>query len=140
MTPAQMRKAAAPEQAAFQDTNHTAKNTAPNGLKQFEQAFKRSYRPGQKSLDRGSLPTALQYITERGLLKGKQRGQWITICCPAHKAGAEVHPSMGVSVADGHFRCFACGAAGGDIVALHRLVTGLGFLDAVRDLGGRFHD
>jgi hypothetical protein len=25
-------------------------------------------------------------------------------------------------------------------VALHRLITGLGFRDAVRDLGGHFHE
>lgn len=90
--------------------------------------------------DRGSLPTPLQYLIERNLHKGKQRGQWVTICCPAHKGGAEDHPSMRVSVADGHFKCMACGAKGGDLVALHRLITGLGFRDAVRDLGGRFHD
>jgi len=47
---------------------------------------------------------------------------------------------MRVSLRDGHFRCHACGAKGGDIIALHRLVTGLGFRDAVRDFGGRFHE
>jgi len=91
-------------------------------------------------LDRESLPAPLQYLTERNLLKGKARGTWASIRCPAHKAGAEEHPSMRVSIVDGHFRCMACGEKGGDIVALHRLITGLGFRDAVKDLGGRFHD
>lgn len=111
-----------------------------NGLEKFERIFPRSVQPGHKGLDRGSLPTPLQYLTERGLHKGKQRGQWVAIRCPAHKAGGEDHPSMRVSVADGHFKCMACGAKGGDLVALHRLITGLGFRDAVRDIGGRFHD
>lgn len=111
-----------------------------NGFDQFRRIFQRNYRPGHLSIDRGSLPTPLQYLGERGLHKGKQRGQWVAISCPVHKQGAEDHPSMRVSVADGHFRCMACGAKGGDIVALHRLITGLGFVDAVRDLGGRFHD
>lgn len=95
---------------------------------------------GRKSLDRGSLRTPLQYLTERGLLKGKSRGEWVTICCPAHKGGAEQNPSLRVSLTGGHFRCMACGVKGGDVLALHRLITGMSFLDAVRDLGGRFHD
>lgn len=111
-----------------------------NGLEQFKRLFTRNHRPGQNVLDRGSLPTPLQYLSERGLHKGKHRGQWIPICCPAHKAGAEDHPSMRVSAVDGHFKCMACGAKGGDVVALHRLISGLGFRDAVKDLGGRFHD
>jgi DNA primase len=45
-----------------------------------------------------------------------------------------------VSLTDGHFRCHACGVKGGDVIALHRLATGLGFVEAVHDLGGRFHD
>ena len=93
-----------------------------------------------RSLDRQSLPTPLQYLTQRGLLKRKPLGEWAAIVCPAHKGGTEKHPSMGVSLIDGHFRCHACGASGGDVVSLHRLVTGLRFLDAVSDLGGRFHD
>lgn len=115
-------------------------NKAGNGLAQFKRIFQRSNPPRDKRLDRGSLPTPLHYLTERGLHKGKQRGQWVTIRCPAHKSGAEDHPSMRVSVFDGHFKCHACGAKGGDLVALHRLITGLGFRDAVRDMEGRFHD
>lgn len=111
-----------------------------SGLEQFKRIFTGNHRPGQSSLDRGSLPTPLHYLHERGLLKGKQRGQWISICCPAHKSGAEDHPSMRVHVTIGHFRCMACGAKGGDIVALHRLITGMGFRQAVSDIGGRFND
>lgn len=114
-------------------------NPSSGCLAQFHRLFQRSYPTGSKSLDRSTLPTPLQYLTERGLHKGKQRGQWVSICCPAHKAGAEDHPSMRVSVTDGHFKCMACGAKGGDLVALHRLITGLSFRDAVRDVGGRFH-
>lgn len=117
-----------------------AMNNAGNGLAQFKRIFQRANPSGHKSLDRGSLPTPLQYLTEHNLHKGKKRGQWVAIRCPAHKSGAEDHPSMRVSVFDGHFKCMACGAKGGDLVALHRLITGLGFRDAVRDIGGRFHD
>lgn len=94
----------------------------------------------RKPLNRESLPTPLQYLTERGLLKRKPKSEWAAIHCPAHKGGAEKNPSLNVSMIDGHFRCTACGAKGGDILALHRLITGLGFVEAVRDLGGCFHD
>lgn len=111
-----------------------------DGLQTYEQLFVRKPGSAHKSLDRQSLPTPLQYLTERGLLKGKARGEWAAIVCPAHKGGAENNPSLRVNTVDGHYRCMACGASGGDVVSLHRLITGMGFKDAVRDLGGRFHD
>ena len=110
-----------------------------SGLQFYQRHFVREPR-GNHTLDRGSLPTPLQYLQESGLLKGKVRGEWTAIACPAHKGGAEKNPSLRVSQIDGHYRCMACGASGGDIVALHRLITGVGFKEAVHDLGGRFHD
>lgn len=94
----------------------------------------------RKFIDRASLPSPVQYLTGRNLLKGKTRGEWVSIRCPVHKGGAEENPSLRVSLSDGHYRCMACGVSGGDLISLHRLITGMGFLDAVRDLGGRFHD
>lgn len=111
-----------------------------NGLEQYKRLFTRKPGAVRSCLDRDSLPAPLQYLTERGLLKRKPRAEWAAITCPAHKGGAEKTPSLSVSMIDGHFRCMACGEKGGDIVALHRLITGLGFRDAVSDLGGRFHD
>lgn len=111
-----------------------------NGVHHYERIFISKPGSGRKTLDRHSLPSPLQYLTGRGLLKRKPRAEWATICCPVHKGGAEKNPSLNVNMVDGHFRCMACGASGGDVVALHRLITGAGFLDAVRDLGGHFHE
>ena len=94
----------------------------------------------RRTVDRASLPTPTLYLSERGLLLGKIRGDWTTLRCPVHKAGAEAHPSLRISLADGHFRCMTCGVRGGDLIALHRLLTGTGFVQAVRELGGRFHE
>jgi hypothetical protein len=91
-------------------------------------------------LDRSSLPAPLRYLTAQGLLIGKPRGEWTTIRCPVHKGGDERKPSLRVSLIDGHFRCMACRASGGDIVSLHMLITDKRFPDAVADLGGRFHE
>lgn len=96
--------------------------------------------PRLRRLDRGSLPTPLRYLTEQSLLIGKARGDSATIRCPSHKGGDETHPSLIVSLVDGHFRCMTCGARGGDILELHRLRTGFGFREAVLDLGARFRN
>lgn len=111
-----------------------------DGLQIYERLFSRKPIAARKSLDRESLPTPLQYLSERGLLKRKAPGEWAAIVCPTHKGGTEKNPSLRVNLIDGHYRCMACRASGGDLVALHRLITGMGFKDAVRDLGGRFHD
>ncbi len=93
-----------------------------------------------RTIDRRSLPLPALYLMQRGLLKRKAGGQWAEICCPSHKGGTERNPSLRVNLIEGHFRCMACGVSGGDILALHRLITGFGFIDAVRDLGGCFHE
>ena len=91
-------------------------------------------------LDRESLPSPIQYLTGYSLLKYRPKAEWAAIVCPAHQGASEKEPTLNVSLVDGHFRCRTCGVKGGDVLALHRLITGRGFLDAVRDLGGRFHD
>jgi len=63
---------------------------------------------------------------------------WARTTCPLH--GGDNPTAFSVNLETGAFCCHACGAKGGDIVALHRLITGLGFREAVRDLGGRFHE
>lgn len=87
-------------------------------------------------LDAASLPSPAEYLASWKLIAKPSGGSSAAIRCPLHKAGGERNPSMVVNLLDGHFKCFACGAKGGDIVALHRLITGLPFRAAVRDLGG----
>ena len=118
-------------------TNNKAAGLGTRAASSNTTCNSRNYTPRTR-LDHRSLPSPLTYLTKRALLKTKVRGEWASICCPVHKGGAESHPSMRLSLVDGHYKCMACGASGGDIVALHRLLTGLGFVDAVRELGGRF--
>ena len=107
------------------------------GLQLYQQIF---CHTGRKQLARSSLPSPIQYLTGRSLIKTKTYGEWVSIYCPAHKGGEEQNPSLRINLIDGHFRCMSCGVRGGDVISLHRLITGLGFLNAVRDIGGRFHD
>lgn len=113
------------------------------GLDHYRRLFGRraAFPPSaHRELDRASIPSPLTYLTKWGLFSGRPRGEWVSIRCPIHKGGNEVHPSMRVSLVDGHFRCWACGASGGDVVKLHMLASGQRFPQAVADLGGRFHD
>lgn len=114
------------------------KNTLSNGLAHYQWLFGAPHAYG--TLDRTSLRTPLAYLVDRHLLTDKAHGEWVSITCPVHKNGTEAHPSLRVSLVDGHFRCMACGVSGGDLIALHRLLTGKGFREAVIALGGRFHD
>jgi hypothetical protein len=91
-------------------------------------------------LDHASLPKPLDYLHREGFRYDRPRGEWISVCCPVHKNGAERSPSLSVNTKSGGFKCHACGVKGGDIVDLHQLKTGLGFREAVFDLGGSFHD
>lgn len=80
---------------------------------------------------RDRLPSPPSYFDSIGLtLHG--RGAWRSALCPFH---ADKRPSLLVQYAQGAFRCMACGAHGGDVLAFHRLRTGRSFADAARDLG-----
>lgn len=91
-----------------------------------------------RTLNRDSLPSPTTFLRERGLLTKAPRGKWVSITCPVHAGGKESNPSMRVNLIGGHFKCMACGAKGGDVIALNQLFLGLSFGEAVLDLGGRF--
>jgi hypothetical protein len=81
--------------------------------------------------DRRSLPDPVAYFECEGLrLVG--RGHWRSALCPFHD---DSHPSLRVNVKTGAFRCMACGAKGGDVLAYHRARHGLSFKQAAVDLG-----
>lgn len=84
-----------------------------------------------KLFSRERLPAAATYF-EAVNLKLHGSGAWRSAICPFHDDTA---PSLRVHFALGAFRCMACGAHGGDVLAFHRLRTGQGFVQAARELG-----
>lgn len=68
------------------------------------------------------------YREALGRLTG--RGPWRTVRCPFHRPDA--HPSLRVNIESGGFRCMACGARGGSIIAFVMLQDGLTFEEALR--------
>lgn len=78
--------------------------------------------------------TALDYLLRLGLINNKNVSEWVSVKCPVHKSGAEANPSLRINTKHGYFRCMACNISGGDLIALHRFVTGKSFKDAITDL------
>lgn len=94
-----------------------------------------TYAGGQRAtmrhFDRALLPSPSEYYARIGLsLIG--RGAWRTARCPFH---ADTRPSLRVHVESGAYKCMACGAHGGDVLAFERMRTGKGFGEAARELG-----
>lgn len=80
---------------------------------------------------RERLPDPPDYFARAGLrLIG--RGPWRSALCPFHD---DRNPSLRVNVETGAYRCMACGAKGGDVLAYHRARHGLSFAQAACDLG-----
>lgn len=78
---------------------------------------------------RDRLPRPAEYMRERGIrLSGGL--EWKTATCPVCNSKKTLRVRL-----DGPFRCSRCGVGGRDMLALHQRVTGLGFVDAARDLG-----
>lgn len=77
------------------------------------------------------LPDPLAYFESEGLrLRGRR--SWRTTRCVFHD---DKNPSLSVNIHTGGFKCFACDARGGDVLAFHRERHGLCFIDAAKELG-----
>ncbi len=100
----------------------------------FKQTPRSYFSLGQlqrKAFRRDRLPYAADYFREQGL-KLIGGGEWKSALCPFH---ADTQPSLRANLASGGFRCMACGAHGGDVLAFHRQRYGLRFIEAAKALG-----
>lgn len=80
---------------------------------------------------RERLPHPADYYAAEGVaLVG--RGGWRDALCPFH---LDSRPSLRVRFETGAFRCMACGAHGGDVLAFHMQLHGLRFVEAAKALG-----
>ncbi|MDE2174172.1 MAG: hypothetical protein KGJ54_02635 [Betaproteobacteria bacterium] len=93
---------------------------------------RRTTTPAQRPhFDRSRLPDPARYYTaELGALHG--RGTWRDALCCFHP---DRKPSLRVNVATGAFRCFVCGAHGGDLLAFQMQRYKQPFPAAARALG-----
>lgn len=84
--------------------------------------------------DRNLLPAPAKYYGKQfpGM---KINSEWVKVRCCFHQP--DNNPSLNISMINGHFKCFSCGAKGGDVIAFHQQRYKLGFKDAVRSLGAQ---
>lgn len=83
------------------------------------------------NFSRKDLPSSIQYYETHGI-KLKGSGAWRDAICPFHK---DTKPSLRINVEKGAYRCMACGAHGGDVLAFHMHRHGLNFVEACKQLG-----
>jgi DNA primase len=92
----------------------------------------------QRYLDAAALKEAIHphdfYLREQNLSRfAHKSGGWsLAGICPFHddtKAG-----SFKVNLETGAFKCWSCGASGGDIIAFLQKRDGLSFIEALRNL------
>lgn len=81
--------------------------------------------------NRRMLPKPADYYAGEGV-KLLGRGAWRDALCPFHPDSS---PSLRVRIETGAFRCMACGARGGDVLAFHMQRHELRFIDAAKALG-----
>jgi hypothetical protein len=79
------------------------------------------------------LPPASPYYVKQfpGLKPGKMR-LWVSVRCCFHE---DTQPSLRLHLISGAFRCFACGAKGGDVLAFQQLRYNMTFRAAVSFFG-----
>ena len=105
----------------------TATHNYPN------QSNKSTHKP-QSNLDKSGLTSPSVVLDVLGI-KYKLSIAGLGVHCPFHKGGKEHNPSLLMNTKYGHYKCFACGAKGGDVIAFYRAVTGAGFVEALKALG-----
>ena len=80
-----------------------------------------------------SLPAPAKILDSLGI-KYHQKGEWLHVYCPFHKNGQEKNPSLNLQTEIGYYKCHACGAKGGDVLAFYMAITGKRFIESVREL------
>ena len=84
----------------------------------------------QSSFNLSLPPSPEAFWAEHGVRLEGRHG-WALVKCIFHE---DSHPSLSVNAELGAFKCHACCAKGGDVLAAYRLLTGCDFMTAAKDL------
>jgi hypothetical protein len=92
--------------------------------------------PAKKTHPTGKLNRAVLKANPRAYYEAQGMkllggGEWVNAVCPFHK---DTNPSLRIKIETGAYRCFVCGARGGDILAFHQHKHGIGFFEAAKQL------
>lgn len=90
----------------------------------------------QGAFNKAALLSPVAALARLGIKPSRANpGGYMQIACPFHKAGEEKSASLSMHNVIGNFRCFACGAHGGDVLAFWMQHTGQSFKQAAQELG-----
>lgn len=113
------------EKASREEAFKYSNTRANNSLSRFKKQSLAVY------FDRSKLPTPNEYFkAQRIKLTGS--GEWRNALCPFH---IDTNPSLRIRLETGAFKCMACGAHGGDVLAFHQQLFNLSFKQAAQQLG-----
>ena len=104
---------------------------AGRGLDPHSKTLRNQYTTSQQAFRKDWLPTPVTYYREQGL-KLIGGGAWRSALCPFH---GDRSPSLRINMVTGAFRCMACEAHGGDVLAYHMQLHRLSFVEACKALG-----
>ena len=86
----------------------------------------------KKIFNRSGLPKPLDYYRQQfSKLRINKSSDWMKVNCCFHE---DHNPSLSIHLKSGGFKCFSCGAKGGDVLAFHMQRYGLTFIAAVTAL------
>jgi CHC2 zinc finger len=82
---------------------------------------------------RDRVPSVAELLCLLNLTASKpNRSGYMQMRCPIH---GEENPSLSIHLEHGNWKCFACGATGGDALELYRRVRRISFAQAAHELG-----
>lgn len=113
-------------------SSHTVASVMRANLQKRHGNFTSKTKKYKRTFNRSLLPTPASYYTKQ-FPRLKIKSEWVKVKCCFHKP--DNHPSLNISMIDGHFRCFSCGAAGCDVIAFHTLRYRVSFIDTVTFMG-----
>ena len=96
----------------------------------------RSTQFNQGAFNKALLPAPVAILSRIGIKpKAANSADYWLMRCPFHKGGEEKNASLSMHTVNGNFRCFACGAHGGDVLSFWMQHTGQTFKQAAQELG-----
>ena len=113
-------------------TNKKAACTNQTAYKNPRQSYySRNRKNFKQNFDRDLLPTPAQYYKQQ-FPKMRLKSEWVKVCCPFH---SDCTPSLNINMVSGGFKCWACGAHGGDVLAFQMKRYNQTFKEAAIALG-----
>lgn len=111
--------------------NQPKYNTKKPGLYNAK-GIRASAKEFTMKFDRNLLPNPAEfYAANLARMKPGRNGWGLALCC----FHPDKNPSLAVNLEKGAFKCFSCGAKGGDVLDFYRLRHNVDFMTAVKALG-----